>query len=260
MKQHITQTVEIVPRISVVLNTFNAAKHLEEVLRSLERFDEIVVCDMYSEDDTVRIAEQFGARVIYHERCGVCEPARNAAIRAARYPWVLVVDADEVVPDALRLYLYALIRRDDAPDAVRLPRKNYFMGRFMKSLYPDYVTRFARRDRIDWPSTIHAQPRIDGCVETVPKGQVGLAILHLADNSIAVRLRKTDLYTTQEVARGGARTYGLMAYCVKPFFRFFRAYVQKGGFRDGIPGLIWAMLDAYYKFITLAKQEEQSRL
>ncbi|MGI6218273.1 MAG: glycosyltransferase family 2 protein [Bacteroidaceae bacterium] len=248
------------PRISAVLNTFNAAEHLEQVLHSLERFDEIVICDMYSEDDTLRIAERFGARVVMHERCTICEPARNAAIRAARYPWVLIVDADEIVPDELRKYLYELVKRPDAPAALRLPRKNYFMGRFMKCLYPDYITRFARRDSIDWPATIHAQPRIEGRVETVPKERGELAFVHLADNSIAARLRKTDLYTDQEVGRRGARSYGLAAFCVKPFFRFFHTYVQKGGFRDGIPGLIWAMLDAYYKFVTLAKQEEQSRL
>lgn len=254
------ENTSLAPRISAVLNTFNAATHLEEVLRALQGFDEIVVCDMYSEDNTVQIAERFGARVINHERCSICEPARNAAIQAASCPWVLIVDADEIVPDELRRYLYEQIKRPDAPAALRLPRKNYFMGRFMQCLYPDYIVRFARRDSIDWPSTIHAQPRIDGPIETIPKERTDLAFVHLADNRISSRLQKTDLYTSQEVARRGARKYGYAAYVVKPFFRFFHTYVQKGGFRDGIPGLIWAILNAFYKFITLAKQEEQSHL
>lgn len=248
------------PRISAVLNTYNAAARLEEVLRSLEKFDEIVVCDMHSDDETRSIARRFGARIVDHERCSICEPARNAAIRAARHPWVLIVDADEVVPDALREYLYGLIRRPDAPAALRLPRKNYFMGRFMRCLYPDYITRFARRDCIDWPPTIHAQPRIEGRVDTVPRERTDLAFVHRADNSVGARLRKTDLYTDQETLRRGARSYSAAAYLLKPFSRFFHTYVQKGGFRDGIPGLVWAMLNAYYKFVTLAKQEEQTRL
>lgn len=246
-------------RISAVLNTFNAEEHLERVLTALKSFDEIVVCDMYSEDRTVEIAGRFGAKVVYHERSSICEPARNTAIRAAENEWVLVVDADEIVPDELRRYLYDLIRHEDAPDALRLPRKNYFLHRFMRSLYPDYVLRFARRDAIDWPATIHAQPVIDGRTDTLPQERMDLALIHLADNRISTRLRKTDLYTDKELERRGARKYGYAALLLKPFARFFHTFIQKRGYRDGKAGFIWACLNAYYKFMTLVKQEEKYR-
>ncbi len=116
------------PRISAVLNTYNAAEHLDEVLDALHGFDEIILVDMHSTDETRAIATRHGARIIDFERCGICEPARNAAIQAASNPWVLIVDADEIVPPALRDYLYKLISSPNPPAALRLPLRNYFMG------------------------------------------------------------------------------------------------------------------------------------
>ena len=137
------------PRISAVLNTYNAAEHLDEVLDALHGFDEIILVDMHSTDETRAIATRHGARIIDFERCGICEPARTAAIQAASNPWVLIVDADEIVPPALRDYLYKLISSPNPPAALRLPLRNYFMGCEMHCLYPNYITRFARRDAIE---------------------------------------------------------------------------------------------------------------
>lgn len=247
------------PRISAVLNTFNAARHLDRVLHSLKHFDEIVVVDMHSDDATRAIAERYGARIVDFERCGICEPARNAAIQAASNPWVLIVDADEVIPEALRKHLYEVAAAPDAPAALRIPRRNRFMGKELRSLYPDYVTRFARRDSIDWPPTIHSQPVVTGRIDTIPSSRRDLAIDHLEENTVASRLEKMERYTEKEVQRRGARRYGTGSFMLKPFSRFFRSYILKGGFRDGHPGLLWAMLEAQYKLATMAKQDELSR-
>ena len=101
------------PQISVVINTYNAERHLEAVLRSVKDFDEILVCDMQSTDRTVDIARQHGCRIVTFEKkhYTIVEPARQFAIDQARCPWVLVLDADELVSPALKDYLYAHIRR-----------------------------------------------------------------------------------------------------------------------------------------------------
>ena len=93
-------------KISVVINTYNAEKHLEEVLLSVKDFDEIVICDMHSTDSTIEIAKKFNCKVVYHEHTGYAEPARNFAVHQASHPWVLVIDADEAIPRKLREYLY----------------------------------------------------------------------------------------------------------------------------------------------------------
>ena len=112
------------PRISAVLNTYNAAEHLDEVLDALHGFDEIILVDMHSTDETRAIATRHGARIIDFERCGICEPDRNAAIQAASNPCGLIVDADDIVPAALRDYLYNVIASPNAPAALRVPPRN----------------------------------------------------------------------------------------------------------------------------------------
>ncbi|MDE6529078.1 MAG: glycosyltransferase family 2 protein [Muribaculaceae bacterium] len=247
------------PRISAVLNTRNAAEHLDEVLTALHGFDEIILVDMHSTDDTRAIATRHGARIIDFEPCGICEPARNAAIQAASNPWVLIVDADEIVPEALRKHLYEVAASPDAPAALRIPRKNFFMNKMMRSTYPDHIIRFVRRDAIDWPPVIHAVPVVDGRIDTIPARRKDLALVHLARNTVESRLEKLERYTAREVERRGPRRYNAFAYLFKPLTRFLHAYLFKGGFRDGHPGLLWALLDAQYKLATIARQDALAR-
>ena len=85
--------------ISVVINTYNASCHLQQVLDTVKGFDEVVVCDMESTDDTLDIAKRNGCKIVVFPRGNyqICEPARQTAIDAASCKWVLVVDADELV-------------------------------------------------------------------------------------------------------------------------------------------------------------------
>ena len=94
-------------KISVVINTYNAEQHLSKVLEAVKDFDEIVVCDMESTDNTVKIAKDFGCRIVIFPKANhtCCEPARQFAIQSASYQWVLVVDADEIVTPELRCWI-----------------------------------------------------------------------------------------------------------------------------------------------------------
>ena len=84
--------------ISVVINTYNAEEHLEKVVKAVQDFDEVLVCDMESTDHTVEIARRMGCRVVTFPKAHhtIVEPARNFAIQSATSPWVLVVDADGI--------------------------------------------------------------------------------------------------------------------------------------------------------------------
>ena len=246
-------------KISVVINTFNAALHLKRVINAVKDFDEVLVCDMESTDDTVGIAKESGCRVVTFPKAGhsIVEPAREFAIHEATHPWVLVVDADELVTPELRNYLYEQITRQDAPAGIAIPRKNYFMGRFLHSAYPDYVLRFFRQDKTHWPSVIHCSPEVEGTVERIPSNRRELALEHLANDSISAILRKTDTYSNYELPRRRHKNYGFCALVTRPMFRFFKSYVLKKGFLDGMPGLIHALLDAYYQFVVVAKLLEE---
>lgn len=131
-------------KISVVINTYNASQHLARVLETVKDFDEIVICDMESTDDTCDIAKRYGCKIVVFPKgdCKICEPARQTAIDAASHKWVFVVDADELVPMQLKDYLYGLIAHEDVAQGYYVPRKSKFMGRFMHCFYPDYQLRF----------------------------------------------------------------------------------------------------------------------
>lgn len=244
--------------ISVVINTYNAEKHLRKVLDSVRSFDEIVICDMESTDSTIAIAKEYGCKIVTFEKkdYNIVEPARNFAIQAATHPWVLVVDADEVVTPELHDYLYRHIAKASAEEGIYIPRRNYFMGRFMHALYPDYILRFFRKDVTDWPPIIHVQPNVQGTVIRAPKNE-GLAFEHLADDSVSDRLRKTDIYTNNELKKKANKKYGAWALLTRPTHRFIKNYFLKGGIRDGIPGFIYACLEATYQVVMIGKMKEK---
>lgn len=248
-------------KISVVINTYNAAKFLDRVLESVKGFDEIVICDMESTDGTLQIAKRYGCKIITFKKgdISIVEPARQFAIDAASYPWVLVVDADELVTPALHDYLYARIAGAECPDGIYIPRKNFFMNRFMHSCYPDYILRFFRKDKTSWPPVIHASPAVNGCVYKIPASKQELAFEHLANDSITDIMRKDNTYSNYEVIRRQKKHYGILHLLGKPLFRVFKGYVLKGGYKDGVPGLIYSLLLGVYQLMVVAKVLEKQR-
>lgn len=243
-------------KISVVINTYNAEQHLDKVLESVKSFDEVVICDMYSTDNTVEIAQKHGCRVVYHAKENYVEPARNYAIQQAQNDWVLVVDADEIIPSALKDYLYNQILNKDCPAGIFIPRKNYFMGRFMRLAYPDYNLRFVKKSATYWPPFIHSHPKIEGRIMKIPAKSIELAMEHLADDRIEQILAKNNVYSSAEVVRRANQRVNMSQILFSPLLRFLKFYLIKGGFRDGSAGFLFSMYKAQYKFDTLAKMAE----
>lgn len=245
-------------KISVVINTYNAERHLRPVLDSLKGFDEVVVCDMESTDSTVEIATSYGCKVVTFPKGNytICEPARNFAIQSAAHEWVLVVDADEVVTPELRDYLYARIARGDCPEGLRVLRRNKFMGRFTHSM-SDYQTRFLRKEKVNWPPIIHCRPEVDGVVEKIPTSAKGACFLHLDDAPIASRLTKQNVYSDNEVPKRLHKQYSGFALIYRPVWFFVKHYFKEGGWRDGKRGVIAALMASVYQITLLAKVMER---
>lgn len=127
------------------------------------------------------------------------------------------------------------------------------MGRFMRCFYPDYQLRFFVKEGTVWPAIIHADPVIQGRIKKLPSKNEKLAFVHLADDSIACRMAKINQYTENEIEKKRNRNYGLAALFYRPLVRFFRAYIQKGGFRDGREGFICACYEGIYQFVAVSK-------
>lgn len=245
-------------KISVVINTYNASGVIRPTLESVGDFDEVVVCDMESTDDTVAIAHEYGCRVVTFEKknYNICEPARDFAIHSAQNEWVLVVDADEVVTPELRQYLYSFTDEPTA-DALLISRKNFFMGQFAKQSYPDYQLRFFRHNLTYWPPVIHSRPEVKGTIGRVPQEREELALVHIPE-TMSQRINKLNTYSCNEVERRKGKKVSGFALLMSPLFRFLKFYLLKGGIGAGKVGFILACNEAIYKYLVLAKLYEHN--
>lgn len=245
-------------KISAIINTYNASEHISRTLESLKAFDEIVVCDMESTDNTCHIARQYGARIVTFPKGNhnICEPARDFAIHSASYPWVLVVDADEAVSESLADYLYKYISSPHCADALSIPFKSMFMGAFISTVTERHV-RFFRQSKAFWPPTIHSKVKIDGNIARVPAHR-GFDIIHFDDPSLNARINKLNRYSDNEVEKRLGRHYSALAILFRPWWFFFKMLVMKGGIRDGKRGIIRAYMEMMYQVALLGKHIENS--
>lgn len=239
-------------KISVVINTYNAEEHLQPVLDSVKEFDEVLICDMESTDGTLDIARRNGCRIVTFPKANhkSAEPARTFAIQSARFKWVLVVDADELISAELRHYLYERIQHADCPAGLYLFRRNKFIGKYGRDWSHDYQLRFFIREGTVWPPYVHTFPEVQGRVERAPSKY---AIVHLADETIRHWVTKMNEYTDNEVDKKADRHYGLCALFLRPLWRFLRNYLLMGGFMNGKRGLLQAMQWALYQQVMVMK-------
>lgn len=242
--------------ISVVIQTYNARKYLKQVLAAVKDFDEIVVCDMESTDDTVEIAKAFGCKVVTFPKgnYNICEPGRDFAIHSASNRWVLVVDADEFVTPELKDYLYDYIEHPEH-DALYIHRKNLFLGKWIKASYPDSQLRFMDHTKATWPPTIHSVPTIEGTVGQMPKDPK-YALVH-AGVSVKGQIAKMNEYTENDLVKRGQKNASLVKMIFSPMWRFIKYYFFEGAILEGRAGFIKAMFSANSKFYYLAKVYER---
>lgn len=242
-------------KISVVINTYNARQHLEKVLESVKDFDEVVVCDMESTDDTVEIAKRYGCKIVTFPKANhkSAEPARTFAIQSASHKWVLVVDADELITPELREVLYLRIASPDCPAGYYIPRQNMFMGMFVRDFHYDYQLRFFIREGTEWPPYVHTFPMVQGRIEKLKVDNKKACMLHLMDETMHEYIDKLNQYTDNEVEKKREKGYGVGALLWRPFWRFFKKYFLDGGYRMGTRGLIRAGMAAVYQYVLVSK-------
>jgi glycosyltransferase involved in cell wall biosynthesis len=242
-------------KVTATVITFNEAAHIGAALDSLSFADEIVVVDSQSTDDTVAIARRHTDRVIVRPWPGYIAQ-KNFAAEQASHDWILSLDADERVSGPLRDQIRALMARDAgewSPAGYRIPRVTFHLGRWIRSTdwYPDYQLRLYDRRRARWAGRyVHESVAADGPVEYL----VG-ELQHHAYRDLAHHHQVMDRYTTlaaRQMHEDGRRA-GWFDVFIHPRLAFFRNYVLRGGFRDGMPGLIVSSMNAHYVALKFAK-------
>lgn len=243
-------------KISVVINTLNEEENLPRAIASVKSFaDELVVVDMHSTDSTVEIAKKAGAVVFDHEKTGYVEPARNYAIGKATGDWILILDADEEVSSSLEKKLLEIVK-DPKADYFRLPRKNMVFGKWIKNSrwWPDYNIRFFKKGTVTWNELIHSVPLTTGDGADLADDEK-YALVHHNYTTIGKYIERMNRYTDVQ-SRGLIKNgYKFVWWDVisKPLGEFLSRYFVGEGFRDGLHGLVLALLQAFSEMIVVLK-------
>ncbi len=248
--------------VTAVLITLNEEHNLEYALRSLRPWcDEIIVVDMLSEDRTAEIAANYADLVLPHERIQAFDRARGAGIARARNEWILVLDADEVIPPRLGRWIRDWLRTEPDHDIARLPRVNVFLGRWIRSSnwWPGRPRLFRRQSMLISEQLHRGLRPVPGArVKHLPKDPQ-LSMWHFSYTSLDALAHKTNRYTTIEARQAIARgkpvpsPWRIFPGALRPL----RSYVTRRGYRDGMAGLTYAIDRAYYRYLSMAKRWDE---
>jgi glycosyltransferase involved in cell wall biosynthesis len=235
-------------RLSVIIITFNQEAHIIPCLESVKWADEIVLVDSGSTDNTLTLARSYTDRIFTIDWPGF-GAAKNFALDQATGDWILSVDTDERVPEALRVEIQGVIKRGGPHDGYRVPRKNYFAGRWVKHLgwYPDYIVRLFRRGAGRFRErAVHEEVLVAGSV-----GFLNTPLEHYSYTSVSDYLARQERYArlaAQEMLREGRRPRaGDLLW--RPAAHFVKLYVLRLGFLEGRLGYTLALLSSLYNFL-----------
>jgi glycosyltransferase involved in cell wall biosynthesis len=242
--------------ISVTVLTKNSERHLKEVLASLAQFDEVVVVDTGSTDHTIAIAKGFENVRLYERPFIGFGPTHNIASALARHEWILSIDSDEIVTDALRNEILSLPL--DAGCVYSFWRKNYYHNRHIRGCgwYPDQVIRLYNRTKTSFSDAlVHESVRAEG-FRTVP---LSAPVLHYPYECVADFLVKMNAYTTLFAEQNPRKKASIPRAILHALFAFFKTYLLKCGFLLGAEGFEIAWFNMNCAFYKYAKLRERRR-
>lgn len=224
----------------------------------------VVVLNADVTDGTEEIAVRHGAKV-HREPWKGFIAQKNSVAEKASQPWLLNLDADEVVPQELAKEIAAVVLAPASTHAAyEFPRCTFYCGRWIRhgDWYPDRVIRLWKKGAAHWTGeNPHARLQVDGTI-----GRLQTDLLHHSNESIARQIAKIAPYHGEFVQNRLARgeSAGIFELVVRPWWRFMRAYFFRLGFVDGWQGFYIAALSSFstltrYALVREAKQEARKQ-
>lgn len=243
------------PPLSVTIITLNERENIARAIESVRWADEIVVIDSGSTDGTVEIARELGARVIHHDWPGY-GGQKNFAQSQAMHDWILNIDGDESVPEPLAREVQRRLEDVGSGRSLergfRIPRKNFFLGRWIRhgGWYPNYLIRLADRRHARWSEPhVHEALQVRGEIGTLSEALHNYSFPTI-ESQILTNLRFSRL-GSEDLKRRGKRP-SLLKLVAKPVGKFVETFIIKQGFRDGLPGFIISVNAAHSMFLKFA--------
>ena len=271
-------------KLSLCIATYNEAKNLHYAMDSaIDWVDEVIIVDGSSTDNTVELAKSYGSKVKVIETTNppIFHINKQKAIEAATGDWILQLDADEEITDELREEIIGITNSqfpisNNSPIAYQIPRKNYFLGRFLMKggVYPDYTIRLYKRGTMYFPcKDVHENVAplggtVEGSrlkVEGKGKNAGWLGTMqnpmnHYSDPTFARYWNRWKRYCTIEASRvreNALRLYKdeneyvawkiifvLKCIFLLPIYWFFLSYFRHKGFMDGWQGFVFHFMSA----------------
>jgi glycosyltransferase involved in cell wall biosynthesis len=242
------------PKISVVIITFNEEKNLSRCLDSVKEIaDEIIIVDSYSTDKTQEIAQKYNTTFIQREFKGYGDQ-KNFALDQASNDYVLSLDADEVLSPKL---IETIKNEDLTLDGYLLNRITNYVGHWVKHCgwYPDRKIRLINKNKGRWTNDlIHEYIKVDSPNIKLLKGD----LLHYSYNSISDHITQTNKFTTisAKSAFKKGKWSNTFKILTRPAWQFFRDYIIKLGFLDGRTGFTICKINALSTFLKYSKIKE----
>ena len=253
--------------ISVAIVAMDEEANIGRTLSSVRWADEIVLVDSGSNDRTCEIAREHGARVVVEPWRGYVAQ-KQYAIELCTKDWVLLLDADEEVSPGLAEEIRSAIANPDAASAYKLPRKNLFLGRWIRhgGFYPDPKLRLFKRGKgfvtgHDPHDRCELRPAAPG-EEPQPTRQFSNALIHYTYPTLTLYLGHMNRYSSlgaQLAVSKGHRNFSVVNIVLRPFATFVYNYFIRLGLLDGREGLLLHLYHAGYVSWKYAKAWELSR-
>ena len=244
---------ESLNKISAVVIAYNDESNMRPCLESLSWVDELIVVDSHSTDETAKISLEYTEQVYQHDFVGFGK-LRNDAVVHATHDWVFSLHTDERVTPKLRDEIRRILDQGPQADAYFVPRRNYFMGRWIRRCgwYPDYrQPQLFDKHRMRYrEELVHEAYELNGTI-----GYLQEHVIQIPFRNIDQYLMKMDRYSSlraQEMVKRN-RNFHWHQLITHPAFTFLKMYILRQGFRDRKPGLILSGLYAYYTFVKYAK-------
>lgn len=241
------------PGISAIIIARNEERNIRDCLRSVAWADQRIVVDHQSIDHTAKIAREENAEV-YEKSWEGYSAGKNFALSKAAHEWILWIDADERVTSELQSEILNAVTMSDASVAAySMPRKSFFLGKWIRHCgwYPGRVIRLFMKEKATFSEhLVHEQIFVQGNI-----GRLESDLLHYTDDSLKHYFEKFNSYTTlaAEELKEKGRKPTLSDIFIRPPWTFFRMYLFRRGFLDGMHGFVLCVLSALYVFVKYVK-------
>ncbi|MHB8155404.1 MAG: glycosyltransferase family 2 protein [Candidatus Omnitrophota bacterium] len=247
--------------ISIITNTKNEASALPKFFAHHAWADEILVMDSFSTDATIDVCKRYGRKYHQHDLCGNVNIRLNLALSLCKSDWVFVIDPDEFISEELKQeILFFLTNADSQYVAYEFPRLNYFMDKPLHyGGWSGLALKIFRRGWVEFKgNAYHEKPMVRGQI-----GRLKGSVHHYPNPNIYWILQKFN-YISEFDLNEYYNKFGELSekkfkwlLMTKPLKIFWKCYIKKKGYKDGLHGLIYAALIWAFDVMRICKYGEK---